>query len=176
MRPRTDYIVVHCSATRTGQDIGAADIDRWHRDRGWSRIGYHFVIRLDGAVEAGRELDAVGAHCKGHNRVSVGVCLVGGLSLDGGSAMTFTPAQLDSLRVLLSRLKNHYPTAQVLGHRDLSPDVDGDGVVERHEWMKDCPCMDVRHWLAHGEALFHVQAPPPARSPDLEPDPPGSMG
>lgn len=153
-RAKTDYIVIHTSATGPGQDVGAADIDRWHKARGWSRIGYHKVIRLDGHVEDGRELDAVGAHTRGHNRVSVGVCVVGGLDADGRSAMTYSDTQLASLRALVGELLERYPDAEALGHRDLSPDVDDDGVVERHEWLKDCPCLDVRRWLDSGEAVF----------------------
>lgn len=153
-RQRTDYIVIHCSATPASRDIGAAEIDRWHRDRGWRRIGYHLVIRLDGTVERGRDLDAVGAHCKSHNYVSVGVCLIGGVDESGRPACTVTEQQSDALRGVLAGLRQTYPQAQVLGHRDLSPDLDSDGVIERHEWLKACPSFDVAHWLAHDEALF----------------------
>jgi hypothetical protein len=80
-RSKTNWIVLHCSATRASQvNIGAKDIRRWHKDKGWADIGYHYVIKRDGTLEKGRALDAVGAHVEGHNSDSVGVCLVGGLN------------------------------------------------------------------------------------------------
>jgi hypothetical protein len=153
-RTSTDYIVVHCSATRPGTDIGAAEIDRWHQDRGWRGIGYHAVIRLDGTVEPGRGLDEVGAHCASHNRVSVGVCVVGGVGEDGKPACTITDVQQVALRGLLAAWQQRWPDAEVLGHRDLSPDLDNDGVIGSHEWQKACPSFDVRHWLNTGNAEF----------------------
>lgn len=146
MRRQTNYIVVHCSATKGSMDIGSDEIDQWHKNRGWRGIGYHCVIRRGGRVEFGRHFDESGAHVKGHNFQSVGVCLVGGLSEDGQAEDNFTDAQFSSLFDVLQTLKKAYPDAEVLGHRDLSPDVDGDGVVEQHEWIKDCPCFDVRSW------------------------------
>jgi N-acetyl-anhydromuramyl-L-alanine amidase AmpD len=145
-RKRTDYVVVHCSATPPTSDIGVAEIDEMHKARGWDGCGYHAVIRRNGVVEWGRPFDAVGAHCKGHNYQSVGVCLVGGVDKDGNAEDNFTAAQKLSLRYVLMMLRRAYPGAEVLGHRDLSPDVDGDGVVEKHEWMKECPCFEVREW------------------------------
>lgn len=156
MRQRTDYIVIHCSATPPTADIGAAEIDRWHRDRGWSGIGYHRVIRRDGRLEEGRDLDAVGAHCASHNRVSVGVCLVGGVDGSGKPACNFEQVQLDALAGTVAALQQRFPGAKVVGHRDLSPDLDGDGVISRHEWMKACPSFDVAHWLAHGKAVMEA--------------------
>lgn len=76
-------IIIHCSATREGRDYTVADIDRWHRERGFFCIGYHFVIYRDGSIHVGRSVEEVGAHCKGHNTVSIGVCYIGGLSKDG---------------------------------------------------------------------------------------------
>lgn len=72
-----DSIIVHCSATKAGQDFTATDIDRWHRERGFNGIGYHYVIRLDGRLEKGREIDLPGAHCKGWNERSIGLCYIG---------------------------------------------------------------------------------------------------
>ena len=76
------YIIIHCSATAEGKDFGAKDIDRWHRARGWNGIGYHYVIRLDGTIEKGRDVSKVGAHCAGVNSISVGVCYIGGLAAE----------------------------------------------------------------------------------------------
>lgn len=141
------YIVVHCSATRANQTIDITDIDRWHRDRGWNGCGYHYVITRDGKIQGGRSLTQAGAHTKGHNFQSWGVCLVGGVGADGRGEDNFTPAQYSALRALLPSLHAMAPHAEILGHRDLSPDVNGDGIIERHEWIKECPSFDVRAWL-----------------------------
>ena len=146
MRRQTRYITIHCSATKPTMDIGADEIDQWHRNRGFNEIGYHAVIRRDGEIEFGRHFDVSGAHVKGHNFQSVGVCMVGGIDQKGDPEDNFTDLQYESLYYVVEMLTRAYPNAEVLGHRDLSPDVDGDGVVERHEWLKDCPCFDVRSW------------------------------
>ena len=140
------YIVVHCSATKRTQDIGVVEINRWHRDRGWSGIGYQFVIRRDGTVETGRPINKVGAHAYGYNRISWGICMVGGLDYQGDPVDNFTPPQYDALRAIVTTLKAFAPDAEVLGHRDLSPDINGDGVIEEWEWLKSCPCFDVKKW------------------------------
>ena len=147
MRRKTDFIVVHCAATPPGSDIGADEIDQWHKDRGWSGIGYHAVVRRDGQIEFGRHFDETGAHVKGQNFRSVGVCMVGGVDDDGEPDNNFNGVQFDSLRLLIDMLQKAYPMATVVGHRDLSPDLNGDGVIDMHEWLKDCPSFDVRSWL-----------------------------
>jgi N-acetylmuramoyl-L-alanine amidase/LysM domain len=134
-RARTDFIAVHCSATTPTMNIGRAEIDRWHRAKGWLMIGYHFVIRRDGTVEAGRPVDVPGAHVEGYNSVSVGVCLVGGVDAKGRSENNFTLPQWAALAELLIDLKKQYPQATIQGHRDF-PKV-----------AKDCPCFDVRSWI-----------------------------
>lgn len=146
MRRRTDFIVIHCSATPPGSDIGADEIDLWHKARGWDAIGYHAVIRRDGEIEMGRHFDAIGAHVKGYNARSVGVCMVGGVDIDGAPANNFTADQFESLAALVAMLRRTYPHAEVLGHRDLSPDANGDGIITEDEWLKDCPCFPVREW------------------------------
>lgn len=134
-----------------GKDLRAADIDRMHRARGFNRIGYHFVISLDGTVERGRPLSMDGAHCntKGfsgvsYNRHSVGVCYVGGLDAQGNPADTRTEAQKAALRELVADICKKYDIVEVLGHRDTSPDLDGSGEAEPAEYIKACPCFDVR--------------------------------
>lgn len=139
-------IVIHCTATREGQFVDAKMIDKWHRNQGWSGIGYHFVILLDGTIEVGRSESRWGSHVKGYNTGSIGVVYVGGLDRQGGAKDTRTPEQRESMARLVMELAEVYPDAEVLGHRDLSPDKDGDGVVEPHEWLKMCPCFDVREW------------------------------
>lgn len=141
-------IVIHCTATREGQDIDAATIRRWHLRQGWSDIGYHFVIGIDGEIERGRPEETPGSHVRGFNTGSIGVVYVGGLDAQGRGKDTRTEAQKTALAQLVRSLLRAYPGADVVGHRDLSPDKDGDGVVERHEWLKECPCFDVRAWWA----------------------------
>lgn len=123
-------IIVHCSANRAGSALRMADIDSYHRSLGWIGCGYHYVIPTDGTIEPGRPEEMVGAHCKSHNRHSIGVCYIGGLSKDGKPADTRTDAQRIALRNLLERLRRRYPDALIVGHRDLDP-------------QKVCPCFDV---------------------------------
>lgn len=146
-RRKTQYIVVHCSATRPSADIGADEIDQWHRKRGFDEIGYHCVIRRDGEIEFGRHFDQQGAHVKGHNFRSVSVCVVGGVDDDGNAENNFTEDQFESLWIVLLMLWRAYPDAETVGHRDLSPDLDGDGIVEEHEWLKQCPCFSVAEFI-----------------------------
>ena len=115
-------IIVHCSATREQEDISASTIKRWHtKDRGWSDIGYHYVIHLDGTIVKGRKDDVVGAHCLGHNANSLGVCYIGGLDQDGHTAKdTRTPEQKVALESLLKTLTLTHSEAVVYGHRDFS--------------------------------------------------------
>jgi len=141
-------IVIHCTATREGQDIDAATIRRWHLRQGWNDIGYHFVIGIDGEIERGRPEEIAGSHVRGFNTGSIGVVYVGGLDAQGRGKDTRTEAQKTAMAQLVRGLVRAYPGADVTGHRDLSPDKDGDGVVERHEWLKECPCFDVRAWWA----------------------------
>lgn len=140
-----DTIIVHCSATREGQDIRASDIDKWHRERGFAMIGYNYVIDLDGKVEKGRPLTMTGAHCKGWNDRSIGICYIGGLDKNGNPKDTRTLLQKMSLHNLVFKLMDEYPSiTQVLGHRDTSPDLNGDGKISPNEWIKQCPCFDVK--------------------------------
>jgi len=110
-------------------------------------IGYHAVIRRDGQIEFGRHFDKAGAHVKGQNYRSVGVALVGGLNVAGKAENNFTDEQWESLDAVVAMLRRAYPYAEVLGHRDLSPDLDGDGIIEKHEWVKQCPCFSVSEKL-----------------------------
>lgn len=123
-------IIIHCSATPTGRSVTAADIERWHRARGFSAMGYHYLVGRDGVVERGRPDGVAGAHCLGHNADSIGVCYVGGLSADGKVPMdTRTAAQRTALRRLIEDLRRRYPGVTVHGHREFA--------------AKACPCFDV---------------------------------
>lgn len=146
-----DSIIIHCSATKAGQDLRSKDIDQIHKARGFSQIGYNFVIDIDGTVENGRPLSIDGAHCntKGfssmpYNKHSVGVCYIGGLDVHGKPIDTRTDEQKIALRELIAKLCKEYPIIELLGHRDTSPDMNGSGEVEPKEYIKACPCFDVR--------------------------------
>lgn len=147
-----DAIVIHCSATREGADFKASDIDRWHKQQGWQMIGYHYVIDLDGTIEPGRPLTMNGAHTntagtsgRAYNSHSIGICYIGGLDKDGTHPKdTRTPKQKEAMRRLVEQLMEHYNIVEVIGHRDASPDKNGNGEVEPSEWIKSCPSFDVR--------------------------------
>lgn len=120
MRKITE-IIVHCSATPEGRDFTVADITRWHRQRGFRTIGYHYVVYRDGSVHTGRQEGEIGAHCTGHNAYSIGICYIGGLAADGKTAKdTRTPEQRKALLMLLRRLRAKYPNAKIHGHRDFA--------------------------------------------------------
>ena len=129
MRKITE-IIIHCSATKEGHPFFAADIDRWHKAQGWSGIGYHYVIDIDGKVETGRAEYQTGAHAKGHNANSIGICYIGGLDINGKPKDTRTPEQRKSLAELVARLKVKYPKATVHGHNEFA--------------NKACPCFDAK--------------------------------
>jgi N-acetyl-anhydromuramyl-L-alanine amidase AmpD len=157
--PNIKLIVIHCAASKNGRPLkndresAAQVIDRWHRDRGFQRtavalaqqnrhlkhIGYHYVIDTDGTVETGRAIGEVGAHVAGHNTGSIGICMVG--------TDAFTPVQWEKLTVLVGSLRAAYPDAKICGHRDLSPDLNGDGIIQPNEWIKTCPGFTVADWL-----------------------------
>lgn len=134
---KIDHITVHCSATRPSQDIGVKEIKRWHIKRGFSDVGYHYIIRRDGSIEAGRPEHVTGAHVRWQNTGNLGVCLVGGVSEDDVDVPenNFTDKQWATLKNLLRRLHLKYPNADILGHRDW-PDV-----------KKACPSFDVKSWI-----------------------------
>lgn len=138
-----DLIVIHCSATKAGTDFDAAWIRVEHLKRGFYDVGYHYVIRLNGTIEKGRNIEAVGAHVKGFNEHSVGICYIGGLNSEGKPEDTRTTAQILSLRACVDMLLIRFGDVPIVGHRDLSPDVNHDGQVTPDEFMKACPCFDM---------------------------------
>ena len=123
-----DKIIVHCSATREGQHVTVQQIRQWHQQRNFADIGYHYVIYLDGTVHKGRPIEKPGAHCKGHNAHSIGICYVGGLDRQGKPKDTRTAAQKAALRSLLKELKKQYPKATIHGHCEFA--------------NKACPCFN----------------------------------
>lgn len=127
MRKITE-IIVHCTATKAGVKVTAAEVDKWHKKRGFVGIGYHYLVGLDGRVETGRAVEKMGAHCTGHNAQSIGVCYVGGLDSNGRPTDTRTQAQRDALCDLLRSLVIQYPAATIHGHNEFA--------------NKACPCFD----------------------------------
>lgn len=119
---RIDYIVVHSSASPEGREDTIEDIDRWHKARGMNGVGYHYVIELDGIAFEGRPLSKQGAHVRGHNAHTIGICYIGGTdnTRERKAKDTRTEAQKRTLRKLLSDLKQMFPNAKIVGHRDLA--------------------------------------------------------
>lgn len=114
-------LIVHCSATPEGKDYSVDTIRQWHLQRGFSDIGYHYVIYRDGSIHIGRDESIIGAHCTGHNTNSIGVCYIGGCASDGKTPKdTRTTEQKQSLVKLLKELKTKYPQASIHGHRDFA--------------------------------------------------------
>lgn len=137
-RKSTDYIAIHCSASVPDIKTDVKAIDRWHRQRGFVMVGYHYVIKTDGTVEVGRDEDSIGAHVEGYNAVSLGICMVGGVDANGPTGKpvnNFSEAQFDALEILLKKFKGKYPKAIIQGHRDF-PKV-----------AKACPSFSVKDWL-----------------------------
>lgn len=129
---KIDEIIVHCTATPEGRKVTVAEITVWHKQRGFSNIGYHYVVYLDGSIHLGRDVNVAGAHTTGHNANSIGVCYVGGVAKDGKTAKdTRTEYQKLSLRYLLKNLKILYPNARIYGHRDFA--------------NKACPSFDAKN-------------------------------
>ena len=134
-------ITVHCSATKDGVCFDVNDIRQWHKQKGWSDCGYHYVITLDGEIQTGRPIELTGAHVKWHNKDNIGICLIGGLDASCRPTDTFTVDQFDALRYLITDLSSKYGIKQenIKGHRDY------EGV------HKECPCFSVqdklKEWL-----------------------------
>jgi N-acetylmuramoyl-L-alanine amidase len=122
---KINKIILHCSDTPAKMDIGTKEIDKWHRQRGFSLIGYHYVIRRNGVIEKGRSEDRIGAHCYGYNRTSLGVCLVG--------RGKYTKVQFEALKTLLKELEGRYTDAIIKGHYEYS--------------TKTCPMFNVEEYL-----------------------------
>ena len=141
-----DFIVIHCTATRPDVQCGFAEVDAMHKARGWNGFGYHGIVRRDGTFEIGRPLNAMGAHVRGFNARSWGIAYEGGLNASGKPEDTRTEAQNTTLKSVVKGLLLRARYAEVIGHRDLSPDKNNDGIIDKSEWVKECPCFDVRKW------------------------------
>lgn len=121
MRDITE-LIIHCSATRENQPISVDTIKKWHIEgRGWSDIGYHFYIDLDGKIHKGRDISKMGAHCKGHNRNSIGICYCGGVEADGKTPKdTRNESQKQALLSVLKTLKAMFPKSRIHSHNDFA--------------------------------------------------------
>lgn len=146
MRTITE-IIIHCTATDRAQKVTVEDIDRWHKQRGWLEIGYHYVIHQNGVTEKGRDDEKIGAHCLGHNQSSIGICYVGGYDKESKQYTdTRTPAQKTAMLDLILLLVTRYPSITAIhGHN-------------YYNHLKECPCFDVEkefvginHFLAEIE-------------------------
>ena len=122
-------IILHCSATKEGKSFTAKDIDMWHRQRGWKKIGYHYVVLLNGEIQVGRSESEIGSHTVGQNADSIGVCYVGGLDFKENPMDTRTDQQKNALKELVSNLLKKHPNATVHGHNEFA--------------NKACPCFNV---------------------------------
>lgn len=138
-----NLIVIHCSATCEDRAFTEQALEASHRLRGFDGTGYHFYVRRDGRILTTRPVSREGVHVRGYNAHSIGICYEGGLDRYGNPKDTRTEWQRHSLRVLVRALLQDYPGSGVVGHRDLSPDLNGNGEVEPMEWTKQCPCFDV---------------------------------
>ena len=137
-------LVIHCSATRCNVPFTVEQLRQCHLQRGFKDIGYHFYITRDGELHHCRPISEPGAHVRGFNRHSIGICYEGGLDEDGKAADTRTSRQKESLHRLVRELLQRYPDAKVVGHRDLSPDTNYNGIVDPWERIKECPCFEVK--------------------------------
>ena len=141
------YLTIHCAATPEGRHVTAEQITAWDKAK-FGQTSYHWVVELDGTRVCTLKDDQLGAHVGGHNSGNIGICYIGGLDKNAHSPKdTRTAAQTQSLLTLVRTYKAQYPGIIIRGHRDWSPDLDGDGVIEPNEWKKACPSFDVRAWL-----------------------------
>ena len=144
-RGRTEEVILHHAEASSAT---VWDINQWHLDNGWTGIGYHYYIRKDGTLYLTRSLERIGAHAKGFNAHSIGICYEGGLDAKGRAKDTRTPEQRSSMHLLVAQLLKRFKNnICICGHRDLSPDLNGDGLIEPEEWVKECPCFEVRKEL-----------------------------
>lgn len=137
-------LVVHCSATKEGINYTSKDIKKWHLQRGFNDIGYHFIILLDGTIEIGRPLNKIGAHVTNNNTGTIGICYIGGIDKNNKPKDTRTKEQKESLYKIINLLCKYFNIKDIKGHRDYSKDLNGNGKIDKFEFIKECPCFDVK--------------------------------
>lgn len=142
-----DTIIIHCSATTPAMDISVEDIDKWHKERGWDMIGYHYFVDLKGDTHQGRSIETIGAHAKGNNHNSIGICYAGGVDENQKPADTLTKSQRDAISNLIISLGLILQKPlKVIGHNELS--------------TKACPSFDVAEKFAWEIEQLNWQSPP----------------
>lgn len=139
---KIERIFVHCTASH--QTASVNDIKNEFKRKGWKNPGYHYIVDPGGAIHQLLDDDKVSNGVRGYNQTAINVAYIGGIDADGKATDNRTEPQKKALAKLLRLLRSRYPDAVILGHRDISPDTDGDGVVEPHEWTKMCPCFDAK--------------------------------
>jgi N-acetyl-anhydromuramyl-L-alanine amidase AmpD len=148
---KIDTAVIHCSATPEGRKVEEKDIEAMHAKRfkkiGGKHVGYHVLIYLDGTIVQTKGTEHIGQHVAGANSNTIGICYIGGTDKAGKAKDTRTDAQKASLEKVCRDLKRDYPEIKFKGHRDYSPDLDGDGIIEPFEFLKSCPSFDVKEWI-----------------------------
>lgn len=130
---KIDKIIIHCTATPEGRAVTVGEVDSWHRQRGFNKIGYHYLIGINGELWPGRRLEENGAHCAGQNGNSIGICYVGGLDKQLRPKDTRTDTQKRTLERLVRELKASYPGMAIHGHNEFA--------------NKACPCFNVAQWI-----------------------------
>lgn len=143
-RRQIRLLVIHCSGTRWCDRYTPEQLVQDHLERGYNGSGYHYYITREGLLYEMRPAELPGAHAKGYNRYSLGICYEGGLDSKSRPIDSRTTEQKQTLKQLITTLKGMYGEVLVMGHRDLSPDRNGDGEITSEEWLKACPCFDAR--------------------------------
>jgi N-acetyl-anhydromuramyl-L-alanine amidase AmpD len=141
------FLTIHCAATPEGRHVSHQQITEWDKAK-FGQTSYHWVVEIDGSMHRTLRDDQKGAHVGGANTGNIGICYVGGVEKNGKTPKdTRTDLQKKTLLTLVRTYKERYPGIIIRGHRDWSPDLDRDGKIEPHEWIKNCPCFDVTDWL-----------------------------
>lgn len=169
-------LVVHCTASRCTSTLSPAALEAEHVRRKFNGCGYHYYVTKDGRVHPMRSPELAGAHVSGHNTDTIGIAYEGGLDASGAAADTRTAAQRRSLAALLRVLLLVYPDARICGHRDYSPDLNGNGAIEPNEYIKMCPCFNATDEYSgltdeqpDGPATTPPQPSEPVAAPDEAP-------
>lgn len=126
-------VIIHCAATPEGRKTTLEEVTLWHRKRGFKTIGYHYLIHLNGEISRGRPENEIGAHCKGQNSNSIGICYIGGCDKDFKPKDTRTYEQKHALKIIIEQLIDKYPGVTIHGHNEFA--------------SKACPSFDVKEWI-----------------------------
>lgn len=149
MKRKVNMIVLHCSASKETANYTFEQCKKDHKARGFNSCGYHRFISKDGTIHTGRNFDVLGAHVQGHNAKSIGICYEGGLDANGKPKDTRTAAQKSAILKCICEAMDYGDIKIITGHRDLSPDLNNNGIVEPNEWIKICPCFDAEKEYKH---------------------------